>query len=680
MERPTSQSPLPASERLESWKEIARYLNRDVRTVQRWERTKGLPVRRLPGGEQARTYALKSELDAWWTSGGIRLVQAPEANPEVKSRGAHWLGRTSWPRIFLGAAAVLAVALIAAWRMSVVTSVSPLRAVPITSYSGEVLYPSFSPDGKQVVFTWNGEQHDNFDLYVKLIGEGQPLRLTRNPDWDSMGSWSPDGRQIAFARWRMGSSGVQILTMPALGGVERVLAEMPITEIWPVPASSWSHDGRYLLAGISESQTRTALFRTSVETGERKRITTPPEGWWGDDSPVLSPDGATVAFIRRRGPEEGNIYLLSLSGSYEAKGEPRQLTHETCCVGNPLWVGGGREVLYAKHETNITTLHRIAAKAGAQAKPVNVLGDTGSYLSISPQGDKLVYVSGATDSDLWQVELPKDVNGAPNALLEAKRVFSSSRVDAMPDFSPDGRCVAFSSNRSGTLEIWIADHQAARRVTSLGGPQALLPRWSPDGKEIVFFANVDRNRRVFTVAAEGGKPRQLTSGPGIDFVASWARDGRSVYFASDRTGAYQCWKVPAAGGEAAQITKGGCSGGMESVDGAYFYYAKTFNSGVIWQVPVNGGEERPVHPGVKAFSKPWMFAVTRTGIYTAVTENPLSGFRLQVYDFETGRTKIFGRIRKPLGRSMAVSPDDNTLLFQDYPARRGDLMILENFR
>jgi eukaryotic-like serine/threonine-protein kinase len=531
-----------------------------------------------------------------------------------------------------------------------------------------------------VVFTWSGESRENFDLYVKLIGEGEPLRLTRNPGWDSMGSWSPDGRQIAFARWRMGSSLVQILTVPALGGAERILWEMPITEIWPVPAVSWSHDGRYLLGGLSESRTRTALFRISVETGERQRLTTPPAGWWGDDSPVLSPDGATVAFIRRRGPQEGNVYSLSLSRSYEAKGEPSQLTHETCCVGNPLWVAGGREILYVKHETDITTLHRMAATAGAQAQPVNVVGDTGSYLSISPQGDKLVYASGATDSDLWQVELPKGVNGASNAMLEAKRVFSSSRVDAMPDFSPDGKRVAFSSNRSGTLEIWVADQEAARRVTSLGGPQALLPRWSPDGKEIVFFANVDRNRDVFAVAAEGGKPRRLTRGPDINFVASWSRDGKSVYFASDRTGEYQCWKVPAAGGEAVQITKGGCLGGVESVDGRRLYYAKAFHSGVIWNVPVNGGEERPVHPDVKAFPKPWIFAVTRTGIYTAVTENPLSGFRLQVYDFATGRIKILGRIRKPLGTSMAVSSDDTTLLFQDHPARRGDLMILENFR
>jgi len=65
MEEPSSLPPSLPGERLDSWKEIARYLSRDVRTVQRWERTKGLPVRRLPGGDMARVYALKPELDAW---------------------------------------------------------------------------------------------------------------------------------------------------------------------------------------------------------------------------------------------------------------------------------------------------------------------------------------------------------------------------------------------------------------------------------------------------------------------------------------------------------------------------------------------------------------------------------------------------------------------------------------
>jgi TolB-like protein len=76
MEKTSTLSPTVPGERLESWKEIGSYLNRDVRTVQRWEQTKGLPVRRLPGGDMARVYALRSELNAWWSSRGIHLQEA----------------------------------------------------------------------------------------------------------------------------------------------------------------------------------------------------------------------------------------------------------------------------------------------------------------------------------------------------------------------------------------------------------------------------------------------------------------------------------------------------------------------------------------------------------------------------------------------------------------------------
>ncbi|MEK7409660.1 MAG: hypothetical protein AAB225_31750 [Acidobacteriota bacterium] len=218
-------------------------------------------------------------------------------------------------------------------------------------------------------------------------------------------------------------------------------------------------------------------------------------------------------------------------------------------------------------------------------------------------------------------------------------------------------------------------------MTSLRGPEAHAPRWSPDSKDIVFHANVDGAQDLYVVSAAGGAPRRLTHGPGNNMWASWSHDGEWIYFASNRTGQYQCWRVLAAGGEAVQITKGGGYGGFESADGRFLYYPRSYMSGVIWRVPVAGGEEAPVDEAVATLRGPANYVVAREGIYTASSENLHRGFRLQLYRFATGKIEVLATIGQPLGRGgMSLSPDARWLLFTDSARQHGDLMLVENFR
>ena len=81
---------------------------------------------------------------------------------------------------------------------------APLTPVPLTSYQGEERHPTFSPDGNEVAFSWNGEAGTNSDIYRKLIGPGNPLPLTDNPADDYAPAWSPDGSSISRAISTMG--------------------------------------------------------------------------------------------------------------------------------------------------------------------------------------------------------------------------------------------------------------------------------------------------------------------------------------------------------------------------------------------------------------------------------------------------------------------------------------------
>ena len=110
-------------------------------------------------------------------------------------------------------------------------------ATPLTAYPGAEDKPSLSPDGSQVAFTWDGPRQDNFDIYVKLVGPGEPMRLTTAPDRDDSPAWSPDGRHIAFLRiapkLAVGATfsiPAEVFVMPALGGAERRVAAVNVKD------------------------------------------------------------------------------------------------------------------------------------------------------------------------------------------------------------------------------------------------------------------------------------------------------------------------------------------------------------------------------------------------------------------------------------------------------------------
>jgi serine/threonine protein kinase len=156
-------------------------------------------------------------LDLKEESDSGRLVTARSKKPQPTRRWWTW------------AALIVAVAVLAEsgwlWISRNKRDQASFTVKPITSYPGQAVSPSFSPDGSQVAFSWNGEKQDNADIYVKLVDSGAPMRLTTNPADDDNPAWSPDGRQIAFLR-DAGNAGEELVLISPLGGVERKLADL----------------------------------------------------------------------------------------------------------------------------------------------------------------------------------------------------------------------------------------------------------------------------------------------------------------------------------------------------------------------------------------------------------------------------------------------------------------------
>ena len=288
---------------------------------------------------------------------------------------------------------------------------------------------------------------------------------------------------------------------------------------------------------------------------------------------------------------------------------------------------------------------------------------------------RLVYIRSVESlANIWRVET--SAPGAP-APAPPTTVIASTRGEGSPQFSPDGRCVAFSSGRSGTNEIWLADPAGsnALQLTSMHARSANSPRWSPDGRLIAFDANSEGHYEVYVISTAGGKPRRLISSPANNYAPSFSRDGNWIYFGSNRTGEDQIFKMPAAGGEPIQVTHNIGDVAVESPDGTYVYYIQTSATpSALWRLPASGGQ--PVKVLERVIQR--AFAVVEKGIYYIEQQSGES--RLQFYDFATGRSATVAGNLGYAGGGLTASPDGRTILFSKMIPPVDDLMLVENFR
>ena len=487
-------------------------------------------------------------------------------------------------------------------------------AVPLTAYPGFERVPSLSPDGSQVAFTWDGPNEDNNDIYVKLVGPGQPLRLTTDPGFDGSPAWSPDGRLIAFQRSFAGV--VTVFVIPALGGAERKVATLDSVGVHPRPRGNlaWTPDGKWLAVGGRPSgEKSTGIWLIALNGAERLRLTAAGELEAGHTSPAFSPDGRHLAFIRDLKNASNAVYVHPLSSTWTPVGPATRVTSESWNVLGLAWTPDGSGLVFSSGgHVGIPRLQRIAFTPAQSAPPrhpeILPFGEEAAAVTISRTG-RLVYAAQSRDSTLWKISLP--VSTSPPVPAP---VASSTYDEHTPDYSPDGKRLAFASNRSGEEEIWIANGDGSNpvQITSMKGPLCANPRWSPDGRTILFSSRREGSGDLYLLVPDTGELRRITDDPSEDFEPRWSRDGRSIYFGSNRTGRSEVWKMSASGGSAVRITQQGGQTATESSDGRLLYYAKPAFPASIWQVPINGGEEKLVVDGL---SNPLNFVVGDRGLY-----------------------------------------------------------------
>ena len=431
---------------------------------------------------------------------------------------------------------------------------------------------------------------------------------------------------------------------------------------------NWSPDSRWLAVcdGEDDSPFPLSVFLLSVDTGERRRLTSPTKGQ--DVSPAFSPDGRTLAFARYGSGFTSDLYLLDLDEDLNPKGEPRRRTFTEATTSSPVFTPDGRDIVFRSGPFAEPSLWRVPVSGSASPERLP-FGERGDYPGISRQGN-LVYTTGEANANIWRVNLLV-TDGA------AVKLISSSRLDVDPQYSPDGDSIAFTSTRSGDMEIWKCDSDGSNPVqlTSLGALTG-VSRWAPDGKSIAFMSDGEGEWDIYVVNADGGAPRRLTSDPSMDIYPTWSRNGKWIYFCSSRTGDVQYFRMPVAGGGPAQRVASGCGISMESPDGSLFYFTRGPEKS-LWRVPVEGGEESQVLESLFG----GIYEVVEDGVYFVPPSTPEAGFSVQFLRFATGAVEhVMSLERQPGGKTLSVSPDGRSILYSQMEDFQSDIMLVENFR
>jgi eukaryotic-like serine/threonine-protein kinase len=585
--------------------------------------------------------------------------------------------KTSKPKRWPLMAGALAILIAAAGLISI-RAVRPrseggqLRLAPLTSYPGVETAPSFSPDGRQVAFAWNGEKQGDFDIYVTLVGPGAaPLRLTTDPADDVSPAWSTDGRQIAFLRLQQQVAGIYLIS--PLGNQERKLSDLRQTSIDPnqtPPTLSWSPDGNWLAVPDEDAARERGIFAVPTGARERHRLTSNRLDF--DYSPAFSPDGRFLAYASCRDTYSCDVFVLELGAGCVPVGQPRQVTHQGLYVGGIAWTQNGDALVYeASGDAGISPhLWRVAAFAAGASERMELSGQPSRLPAIARVGERLAYSRGGEDLDVWKYE-PRD---------GVKGFISSTLYEYNPSYSPDGGRIAFSSNRSGTMEVWVCNPDGSNVVQLTEGPGRHQggPQWSPDGRWIAFSSlGENGDWAVFVMDSGGGTPRRVTPPDISASTVSWSRDGKWLYFAANRTGRLEIWRIPVEGGKVAQITDQGGFIAFESSDGKTLYYNKTRRTGInpVYARPLPSGPERIiVDSAVNA-----AFAVTANGLYYFARGGKRS-YELQFQDFAAREMRTLTQVEIIPHWRMAVSPGATTILFGAAKPASADLVLIENFR
>ena len=253
----------------------------------------------------------------------------------------------------------------------------------------------------------------------------------------------------------------------------------------------------------------------------------------------------------------------------------------------------------------------------------------------------------------------------------------TTRKDRRGGGSPDGRMIAFNSDRTGEMNIWLysIDDGSVYQLTKGPGGD-FQPNWSPDGKQLAFFSARSGNADIWLVEVETGDLKQISKNSSLDINPFFSSDGMFIAYQSDRGGRMELWVMNADGTDQRQLTNTGVGGHFMrwSVDKNSIIFISPYDdiSGTV-QVSLTGGDPEyfsDIRGGAHISFSPNHSMIMDVIGHKSLWISPVeSGDPEKVFEFEDSEN----RIDYPVW-----SPDGNWILFDRVKPQGGDIWVIEN--
>lgn len=565
-------------------------------------------------------------------------------------------------------------------------NIEQLKTTEVVSWAskpGEVYsVGSFSPDGKIVAFT--STKSGSRNIWIKQTTSGESVQITKDEFRNEQPIWSPNGEELAYFSTKGDKAG--FWRIPVLGGSPKLIAVI--------------EDGSSVLRYWSKKdliyyESKNELLTIDVNSGQTSKITNFADKKIEAQSINISSDEQNISYTTVEG-EKWNLWTKKINDE-----NPKKIFTGNAEIRNIVWHPDNQRFFFSDL-VNGTFQIFVTDINSTPPRQISTTERDCFALNVSSDGSKILYGSAKEESDIWGFNLKED-----------KEFTIASDIDSelWASVSPDGKSIVYQSvqNLSQGNKLFngrvltksLSSDAQPTELSNSGG----LPIWSPDGKNVAFMREFENKRRIEVIGINGGQSRPAAND--VNFVSftllpynliqtsdfSWSPDSKQIAYLSEKSGQYNIWLVNADGSNDLQLTDNqdkqlylNCP--LWSSDGKRIAYSsKTGTTSAegkpsfqAWIIDSQTKKSSPVTPPRGFFrllgwgqnSNELLFVTTKgfetVGLQPEVTLHQL--------DVKTGATEQIALLKDAYLFNIHLSPDGKNIAFAAHREDKDNLWVI----